>query len=281
MSAARLSSRTRRGSLRRSRRTRKTCSTRRARSPLGEAGGGAGVWSASEPPERSPYRRRNPSLECPRSQRKPLRRGRKKGMAAVSVRSPAQRACAARVHADDLTQPPARGGRRRNRKRRRIPQTATGPLSARGSPGGWASAHGAVRSGASLLLSPLPRPSPSFHVRSLHPTPTPTTRLPALTRPARFLTQTTPAQSAKSRRRATRPLSERPSASSGTKSRRSSQRRTPPTLSLRKPRSPSSRPASSPRRKRSPRPILARRGFPSCARSWWRWALTIRGARTS
>ena len=97
MSAARSSSRTTRGSLRRSRRTQRTCSTRRARGPLGEAGGGDRYGSASETPEPSPSRRRNPSLECPRSQRKPMRRGRQKGMAAVTVRLPAQhvrRTCA-------------------------------------------------------------------------------------------------------------------------------------------------------------------------------------------
>ena len=66
--------------------------------PLGEAGGGGDrCVSASEPPQPSPSRRRNPSLECPRSQRKPMRRGRQKAMAAVTVRLPAQherRTCA-------------------------------------------------------------------------------------------------------------------------------------------------------------------------------------------
>ena len=65
--------------------------------PLGRGGGGDRYGSASETPEPSPSRRRNPSLECPRSQRKPMRRGRQKGMAAVTVRLPAQhvrRTCA-------------------------------------------------------------------------------------------------------------------------------------------------------------------------------------------
>ena len=65
--------------------------------PLGRGGGGDRYASASEPPQPSPSRRRNPSLECPRSQRKPMRRGRQKGMAAVTVRLPAQhvrRTCA-------------------------------------------------------------------------------------------------------------------------------------------------------------------------------------------
>ena len=67
-----------------------------ARSPWGRGGrarGGRGSRAcvpASEPPQPSPSRRRNPSLECPRSQRKPVRRGRQKAMAAVTVRLPAQ-----------------------------------------------------------------------------------------------------------------------------------------------------------------------------------------------
>ena len=67
-----------------------------ARSPWGRGGrarGGGGSRAcapASEPPQPSPSRRRNPSLECPRSQRKPVRRGRQKAMAAVTVRLPAQ-----------------------------------------------------------------------------------------------------------------------------------------------------------------------------------------------